>query len=98
MSIIQHREGDCLQFYLKNALNSIAPYEVWTDYRRTGIVYGEEVGYDAGPTISIDPGNSATTIPVRLFYPQNEYNYNAGNVSKEGTVNVFTGRLFWDLN
>lgn len=80
------------------ALNSIAPYEIWSDYRRTGIVYGIGGGYDAGPTISVDPNNTKTTIPVRLFYPQNEYNYNAANVAKEGTVNVFTGRIFWDLN
>lgn len=80
------------------ALNSIAPYELWTDYRRTGIVYGAGGGFDAGPTISVDPNNTKKTIPVRLFYPQNEYNYNAGNVNKEGTINVFTSRIFWDLN
>lgn len=80
-------------------LNSIAPYEVWTDYRRTGIVYGVGGGFDPGPTISIDPGTpSGAKIPVRLFYPQNEYNYNAANVSQEGTINVTTGRIFWDLN
>jgi hypothetical protein len=80
------------------ALNSIAPYEVWTDYRRTGIVYGEPVDYEAGPTISVDPNNTKTTIPVRLFYPQNEYNYNAANVAAEGTIDVFTTKIFWDLN
>ncbi len=80
------------------ALNSIAPYEIWTDFRRSGIVYGAGGGFTAGPTISIDPNNTKTTIPVRLFYPQNEYNYNAANVAKEGTVNLFTGRIFWDLN
>lgn len=80
------------------AMNSIAPYETWTDFRRTDIVYGIGSGYDAGPTISIDPNNTKESIPVRLFYPQNEYNYNATNVGKEGTLNVFTGRLFWDLN
>jgi hypothetical protein len=80
------------------ALNSIAPYEVWTDYRRTEVVYGEAVGYTAGPTLSVDPNNTKTSIPVRLFYPQNEYNYNAANVAAEGTVNVFTGKIFWDLN
>ena len=80
------------------AMNSIAPYETWTDFRRTGIVYGIGSGYDAGPTLSVDPNRTKTSIPVRLFYPQNEYNYNATNVGKEGTLNVFTGRLFWDLN
>jgi hypothetical protein len=81
------------------ALNSIAPYEIWTDWRRTGIVYGLAGTYDAGPTISVDPGTPAgAKIPVRLFYPQNEYNYNATNVGAEGTISVTTGRIFWDLN
>jgi hypothetical protein len=80
------------------ALNSIAPYEIWTDFRRTDIVYGVGGGYDAGPTLSVDPNRTKSSIPVRLFYPQNEYNYNATNVGKEGTLNVFTGKLFWDLN
>lgn len=80
------------------ALNMIAPYEIWTDYRRTGVVYGESAGYLPGPTLSVDPGRTSTVIPVRLFYPQNEYNYNAANVAAEGTINVFTGRVFWDLN
>ena len=81
------------------ALNSIAPYEIWTDYRRTGIVYGIGGGFPAGPTISVDPGvPPGAKIPVRLFYPQNEYNYNAENVAAEGTINVTTSRIFWDLN
>jgi hypothetical protein len=80
------------------ALNSIAPYEIWTDYRRTAVVYGVGGGFTAGPTISVDPGTPAgAKIPVRLFYPQNEYNYNAENVSGEGTINVTTSRIFWDL-
>lgn len=80
------------------ALNSIAPYEIWTDYRRTDVVYGRAVDYTPGPTLSVDPGRTSTTIPRRLFYPQNEYNYNAKNVAAEGTINVFTGKIFWDLN
>ena len=94
-------EGGGLETILSQkwfALNSIAPYEIWTDYRRTGMVYGAPGGFDAGPTISIDPGNTATSIPVRLFYPQNEYNYNATNVEAEGTIDVFTNKIFWDLN
>jgi len=80
------------------AMNTVAPYETWTDYRRTGISYGRAVGYVAGPTLSVDPNRTATSIPVRLFYPQTEYNYNAANVNGEGTINVFTNRVFWDLN
>jgi len=80
------------------ALNSIAPFEIWTDYRRTDYVLGRAVGFAAGPPISVDPGNTSTTIPRRLLYPQNEYNYNAANVSAQGTINVFTNKIFWDLN
>jgi hypothetical protein len=79
------------------ALNMIAPYELWTDWRRTGIVYGIGGGYTPGPPLSVDP-NAGNQIPVRLFYPQNEYNYNAENVAAEGTVNIYTGRIFWDIN
>jgi hypothetical protein len=79
------------------ALNSIAPYEVWSDFRRTGIVYGVGGGFEPGPTLSVDP-NADNKIPVRLFYPQNEYNYNSSNVAAEGTINVFTTKIFWDLN
>ena len=80
------------------ALNSLAPYEVWTDYRRTDFVLGAAVSYTPGPPISIAPGTTATTIPRRLLYPQNEYNYNASNVGKEGAINIFSSKVFWDLN
>ena len=100
-SIVAGQPGGGLYTILSQkwfALNTIAPFEVWTDYRRTGITYGIAAGGTAGPTLSADPGRTATSIPVRLFYPQNEYNYNATNVGAEGTINVFTGKLFWDLN
>jgi hypothetical protein len=80
------------------ALNGISPLEVWTDYRRTNIVYGSDpvVGFDPGPAISVSPSNTSTIIPVRLLYPQNEYNYNSANVAAEGTINQFTSKIFWD--
>ena len=88
------------------SLNAIATLEVWSDYRRTGIVYGYSAGYDPGPPISVNPANTKTTIPIRLFYPQAEYNLNSQSVLAEGaTINVFTGggasgrnRIFWDKN
>ncbi len=87
------------------ALNAIAPFEVWTDYRRVDytptikhFVYGLSVGYVAGPQISVLPANLATEIPVRLPYPQDEYNYNTANVVGQGTINIFTSKIFWDLN
>ena len=88
-------EGIILQKWF--ALNGVATFEVWTDYRRTDYVYGVSIGYDAGPPISVAPQNTATKVPSRLLYPQTEYNYNATNVGKEGTVDKY-GKLFWDLN
>ncbi len=87
------------------SLNSIATFEVYSDYRRVDynppavnhFVYGLAVGYDAGPPISVSPSNTQTQIPVRLLYPQNEYNYNPANVNAEGTISAFTSRIFWDL-
>jgi hypothetical protein len=87
------------------ALNAIAPYEVWTDWRRTDVVYGEGGGFLPGPPISINPARpTGMGIPIRLFYPQNEYNYNAAAVAAQGVIDVSsnsteaTGRIFWDIN
>ena len=85
------------------ALNGIAPFELWTDYRRTDIAYGKAGQFPApapyvgdGPPISVSPANTATKIPTRLLYPQTEYNYNAANVLAEGNIERY-GKIFWDL-
>ena len=90
------------------ALNAIAPFEVWTDYRRVDFngatkhfVYGGTPGgHPAGvvPQISVYSGNTKTEIPSRMPFPQTEYNYNPTNVAAQGTVNIFTNKIFWDLN
>jgi Starch-binding associating with outer membrane len=87
------------------ALNAIAPFEVWTDYRRVDqssavkhFVYGVSGGHGVVPQISVYPGNTKTEIPVRLSYPQTEYNYNSANVVSQGTINPSTSKIFWDLN
>ncbi|MBU3713452.1 MAG: SusD/RagB family nutrient-binding outer membrane lipoprotein [Ferruginibacter sp.] len=77
------------------ALNGIAPYEIWTDVRRTDIVYGDLVGFDPGPPLSILTG-AKPSIPIRLFYPQSEYSFNEVNAKAQGTIDVFTSRIFWD--
>jgi hypothetical protein len=79
------------------SLNGIATYEVWTDYRRTDIVYGAAAGYDPGPPVSVAPQNTSRKIPSRLLYPQTEFNYNAANVTKEQNADRY-GKIFWDLN
>ena len=87
------------------ALNVFATLEVWTDYRRANMRYGIGSGFIEGPLISVHPQNTKTAIPIRLFYPQDEYSYNAANVAAEGVVNVFNSggvngrnRIFWDKN
>lgn len=78
------------------AMNNINELEIWTDWRRTGVIYGLPATYDPGPPLSVDPGR-APAIPKRLLYPTNEYSYNAANVAAEGNVTV-NDRIFWDLN
>jgi len=88
------------------ALNGIAPFEVWSDYRRVDIstttnhfVYGEGAGFIPGPAISVYPANSRTEIPVRLLYPQSEYQYNAANVGAQPSAGSYPfAHIFWDLN
>jgi hypothetical protein len=94
------------------ALNGIATFEIWTDFRRTDLKIGAGVGYDEnyksyatiksilqGAHIGV-PGES--DIPVRLFYPQSEYSFNEVNVQSQGTINVFgnasnsNNKIFWD--
>jgi hypothetical protein len=99
-SIVAGQPGGGLYTILSQkwfALNGIATYEIWTDFRRTDIVYGAAVGYAPGPPISVAPNNTAIRIPTRLLFPQTEYNYNAANVGKEGNVDRY-GKIFWDLN
>jgi Starch-binding associating with outer membrane len=80
------------------ALNGVAPFEIWTDFRRTKMKYGSDplVGFSQGPPLSISPSNNSTVIPRRLIYPQSEYNYNAANVGGQGAINAFTNKIFWD--
>lgn len=69
--------------------NSLAPFEAWSDYRRLGL--------PATIPISLEPSTSVRQIPIRLFYPQSEYNTNATNVNAQGmTISQFTTKIFWE--
>ncbi len=68
------------------ALNTISILTVYDDYRRTGF---------PDVPISIYQGH-LPNIPLRLIYPQAEYNLNAVNVGAEGTINPQTDKVFWD--
>jgi hypothetical protein len=69
------------------AANGLPVYSVWTDYRRTG--------YPNFLHFSQDAARQSDTPPVRLLYPQSEINVNNDNVLLQGTINVFTSKIFW---
>ncbi|MEO3405870.1 SusD/RagB family nutrient-binding outer membrane lipoprotein [Mucilaginibacter sp. CAU 1740] len=81
------------------ALAGVANFEAWVDYRRLdgndAILSSVEATQPVLP-LSLSPSRGSRTIPLRLMYPQNEYNFNAANVAKEGTINPQTSRIFWD--
>jgi len=45
--------------------------------------------------VSNYPGNTAPHVPYRFLYPTSEDSYNAIQVGKEGNINVFTSKIFW---
>ncbi len=69
------------------AMFGINGLETWTDYRRTGI---------PNVPLSIIGSRGSNVIPKRLMYPQEEYQYNSVNATKEGTINPQTTAIFWD--
>lgn len=72
------------------AMNGINDIESWSDYRRLNI--------PADIPISNNPAASIRQVPVRMLYPQSEYNYNPDNVLAQGAISQFTSRIFWDVN
>lgn len=73
-----------LQKYI--AMNGSNHLETWTDVRRNG--------YPSIP-LSVNPGRSSATLPVRLLYPQSEYNLNTASVQAAGTISQFTSKVWW---
>ena len=70
------------------ALDNFNGLEAWNEYRKTG--------FPAIPqSVAVsDP----TKRPVRIYYPSTELGSNEDNVLAQGTINVFTTRLFWDVD
>lgn len=73
------------QKYIANCC--IDPLESWADQRRLHFL---PPGF-----ISANTNRISNTLPVRLLYPQTEYTTNAESVLKEGSINQFTSKLFW---
>lgn len=69
------------------SLTGYGSLEAYNELRRTG--------YPAGVPRSIDPKAIGTGLPTRIFYPTSEYQQNADNVAKEGTINPFGSKIFW---
>jgi len=72
------------------AMNGINDMESWADFRRLNI--------PADIPVSDNPAATTRKIPVRMLYPQSEYNYNPDNVLAQGQISQFTSRIFWDVN
>lgn len=81
------------------ALAGINNFEGYVDIRR--LDGAEAILVDKGDGLpvlpqSLAPSRGSNHIPYRLIYPQNEYNYNAAVVAKEGKINPQTDKIFWD--
>lgn len=72
------------------AMCGINGIESYNDYRRTGI--------PSDLPLSLDESRGQNKIPLRLIYPQEEYQYNKANASAEGTINPQSSKVFWDVD
>lgn len=76
------------------AMCCIDPLEAYADERRLSFLPLTVGGVSY---ISANPARaSSTMIPLRVLYPQSEYTTNNANVTKEGTIDPFTSKLFWE--
>ena len=69
------------------ALCNFSGLEAWSEYRKTG--------YPVTPQ-SIQVPDAKR--PVRFFYPNTESGANGENVTAQGAIDVFSTRLFWDVD
>lgn len=70
------------------ALNTFNGLESWSEFRRTN--------YPALPVSAGAPVGQK--LPLRLFYPSSENGSNTANVKAQGDIDVFTTRIFWDVD
>ena len=62
--------------------------EAWSEQRRTNF-----------PPIPLSLGAPTGSQPaIRLFYPNTELGSNGENVLAQGTIDIFTSRIFWDVD
>jgi len=71
------------------SLIGLSNFEAYVDYRRLGVPSDPAI-------ISLSGSRNGLNIPLRLLYPQSEYNNNSANVVGQGTINAQTSAIFWD--
>jgi hypothetical protein len=59
--------------------------EAWSEVRRTNV-----------PVIPASLGAPTKPLPLRLLYPTSEVNTNINVLTAEGTIDIFTSKIFWD--
>jgi hypothetical protein len=69
------------------ALAEFSGLEAWTEYRRTNLPVTPQSAVVAN-----------ANRPLRLFYPATELGANTANVTAQGTIDIFTTRIFWDVD
>jgi len=69
------------------ALNLYGAFEAFNELRRTG--YPDDI------PLSITTGANAPNQVTRIPYPNTEYSTNSTNVVAQGTISVFTSKIFW---
>ncbi|QJD79014.1 SusD/RagB family nutrient-binding outer membrane lipoprotein [Spirosoma rhododendri] len=69
------------------ALTNFSGLEAWAEYRRTNLPVTPQ-------SVQVPDARR----PLRLFYPNTEGGSNTANVTAQGTIDVFSTRLFWDVD
>jgi Starch-binding associating with outer membrane len=69
------------------ALANLNGLEAWAEYRRTNL-----------PVLPRSVQVTDEKRPVRFFYPNTEAGSNVKNVEAQGAVDVFSTKLFWDVD
>lgn len=62
--------------------------EAWAEYRRTNLPVIPQ-------SVQVPEANKR---PLRFFYPNTESGSNSANVTAQGTIDVFSTKLFWDVD
>jgi hypothetical protein len=69
------------------ALTNFSGLEAWCEYRKNNF-----------PNTPQSAQVSGTQRPLRLYYPGTELGSNRANVESQGNIDVFSNRLFWDVD